>query len=227
MLTIIFDLDDTLYDERLYVESGLRAVAKFGKKEFGWNEGQSFRFMVEVLDREGRGAVFDSWLLSNDAWSKSLVRQCIREYRHHQPKLTLSPEVKALLSSLKKHPLYLVTDGHKIVQGNKVKALALEKYFKHIYITHRYGIAKAKPSTYCFEQIKRREKCSWKEMVYIGDNPAKDFVNLNKKSMPTVRVLTGVHKSVKAKKGYDAKYRITDLGQLPNVLKRISKGTSA
>ena len=56
-------------------------------------------------------------------------------------------------------------------------------------------------------------------MLYIGDNPAKDFVNLNKLGMHTVRVLTGVHKDVTAEEHYEAKQKITDICQLENYLK--------
>ena len=51
-------------------------------------------------------------------------------------------------------------------------------------------------------------------MVYVGDNPAKDFINLNKLGMPTVRVLTGVHASAAAQPGFDAKYTISKLTEL-------------
>ena len=92
--------------------------------------------------------------------------------------------------------------------GPEVQALEKEwaKYF---------GVKHAKPSTYCFEKIRQAEQCQWYEMVYIGDNPAKDFVNLNKLGMPTVRVLTGVHKNALAKPGFDAKFTIQNLNELP------------
>lgn len=222
-MILIFDLDDTLYDERSYVESGLSAVAAFGYAEFGWNRKQSFQQMLHTLDTQGRGAIFDSWLLAHGISSAALVKKCVAVYRHHTPKLKLDVEVRQLLVSLQQYPLYVVTDGHKVVQAKKAAELGLQKYFKHIYITHRYGVAHAKPSTYCFELIRKREGCSWKELVYVGDNPAKDFVNLNKHWVHTVRVLTGVHRNVVAKQGYEAKHRIKSLRQLPGLLQKFSK----
>ena len=220
-MILVFDLDETLYDERSYVESGLAAVAEFGYSEFGWNKKRSLEQMLHTLDRQGRGAVFNSWLFAHDASSSALVKKCVAVYRHHTPKLKLEAEVKQLLVSLQQYPLYIVTDGHKVVQAKKVAALGLQKYFKHIYITHRYGVAHAKPSTYCFELIKKREQCSWKELVYVGDNPAKDFVNLNKRGAQTVRVLTGVHRNVKAKPGFEAQHRIGNLRKLPGLLRAV------
>ena len=105
----------------------------------------------------------------------------------------------------KKYSLYLVTDGNKIVQKNKVEALGIKNIFKKIFITHRFGLKNAKPSLYCFEIIKKIEECTWSDMIYIGDNPHKDFVNLNKVGAETARILNGSFKKYKAKRGYDAK----------------------
>lgn len=222
-MVLIFDLDDTLYDERIYVESGFRAVAEFGRSSFGWDGEASFRFMLDVLDREGRGAVFDRWLEAHNSYSKKLVRACLRCYRGHTPRLWLNDEARTLLPQLKDHPLYLVTDGHKIVQQRKVEALGIAPLFRRIFITHRHGVRNAKPSTYCFERIRQLESCRWPDMTYIGDNPAKDFVNLNRQGAHTVRVLTGVHRSAQAAPGYEAQHRIAHLGCFLPLLSKLER----
>jgi putative hydrolase of the HAD superfamily len=220
-MVIVFDLDDTLYDERSYVESGFRAVATFGAARFGWDPERSLHFMTEVLDHEGRGAIFDRWLAKFGRNSRALVRECIRVYRHHAPRVRLYDEARELLPRLGQYPLYVVTDGHKVVQQKKVDALELGKYFRHIYITHRYGMQHVKPSTYCFERVQARERCDWKDMIYVGDNPAKDFVNLNPLSVHTVRVLTGAHRNVKALPAHDARYTIDALSQFKELLESL------
>ncbi len=222
-MVLIFDLDDTLYDERNYVESGLRAVASLGRVQFGWDSEESFRFMVDVLDREGRGAIFDRWLAAHDRHSKKLVQVCVRHYRHHTPRLLLNDHAKALLPKLTGHPLYLVTDGHKIVQQRKMEALGIAPLFRRTFITHHHGIKYAKPSTHCFERILEIERCQWPDIAYIGDNPAKDFVNLNRKGANTVRVLTGIHKAVKAAPGYEAQHRIPHLGYFLDLLPKLER----
>jgi putative hydrolase of the HAD superfamily len=131
--------------------------------------------------------------------------------------LALYPEAAALLPELA-GPLYLVTDGHKLVQQRKVEALGIERWFSKTYLTHRFGVRHAKPSIYCFERIRERERCGWSDMVYIGDNPAKDFVNLNQLGVQTVRVLTGAHKDVTAQAACDARHTIRDLSQLLSLL---------
>lgn len=218
-MVLIFDLDDTLYDEMTYVKSGFRAVASFGKASFGWNEINSYRFMNESLLEHGRGKVFDKWLRSHDNYSNSRVAQCIHVYRHHTPQIRLAKFALKILERYQaRHSLYLVTDGHKIVQHKKIVALRIDTIFKRYLITHRFGIQHAKPSLYCFEKIREMEKCDWSSMVYVGDNPLKDFVNLNAMGALTIRVKTGAHAEVKAQAGYDAQYTIQELTQLSSVL---------
>lgn len=216
---VIFDLDDTLYDERSYVESGLRAVSAFGYDRFGWDPDASLRFMIDILDRKGRGAIFDCWLRSQGKATRKLVEACVGVYRHHLPAIKLNDQAKQLLPRLFQQSLYVVTDGHKVAQQKKVEALGIERLFKKIFITHRYGIKNAKPSIYCFDRIREIERCEWEEVVYVGDNPEKDFVNLNICGARTIRVLTGAHKNKIAKAGFDAMHHIESLGDLTFLLK--------
>jgi putative hydrolase of the HAD superfamily len=216
----IFDLDDTLYPERTYVESGFFAVALMMEQRFGWPAKESYAHMLNTLATEGRGEVFNRLLSAKDALNYSRVRECIHTYRHHKPTIELNPITCNVLSNLNVRP-YLVTDGHKVVQQKKVEALGLEAKFKKIYITHRYAIKNAKPSTHCFELIKKREKCEWSDMFYVADNPAKDFVNLRPLGVHTIRVATGEYSKDIAQPGFDALYKINTLDELKNVLNEI------
>lgn len=220
-MVLIFDLDDTLYDEMNFVESGLRAVANFGETTFGWDPRQSFAFMRSHLIQHGRGTVFDEWLRAYGRYSSTWVNSCVKVYRHHHPNISLFPTAKKVLEQYHgRLPLFLVTDGHKIVQENKIEALNVGPYFNRTFITHRFGIEKAKPSLHCFEMIRRAESCQWSDMVYVGDNPSKDFVNLNKMGAMTVRVNTGSYSSVVASPEYDGRAKIHDLASLPLVLEQ-------
>ena len=222
---LIFDLDDTLYPERTFVESGFQAVAAYLQAQRGWPAEDSFAHMKNVLKREGRGAVFNSLLAHHGEIRHYAVVECVRIYRHHVPEIRLAESVRNLLARLAP-PLYLVTDGHKLVQQYKVQALGIEPLFAKVFITHRYGLRHAKPSIYCFDLIRAREGCDWSDMVYVGDNPAKDFINLTPMGVRTVRVLTGEHRLVKAKFGHEASQVIDKLDQLPdcipNLLWRLS-----
>lgn len=223
-MILIFDLDDTLYDEMTFVRSGFRAVAAHGQREWGWDAEESNTAMLDVLAREGRGAVFNRWLALHEAGVPARVKECVGVYRHHEPQIRLLDVSIELLQALKSdHKLYIVTDGHKVVQANKIAALDVERRVSKAYITHRYGIRHSKPSTHCFERIKKRESCSWSEMAYIGDNPAKDFVNLNPLGVHTIRVLTGSHRNVRARPGFDASHTIPSLEHFAALLEQLQQ----
>ena len=216
-MILIFDLDDTLYPEISYVHSGFRAVANAMNRLHGWDEAESFGHMAKALKEHGRGYIFDCLLASHGIFSRKSVHECVALYRHHQPEIKLAQESVDFLNSWPIRP-YLVTDGHKVVQANKIQALGLWHRFKRVLITHRHGLRHAKPSPYCFNVIRRLERCAWTDLVYVGDNPAKDFVSLNALGCKTIRVLTGEYKSVVAKPGYDGQFIIKSLGSLEMLL---------
>jgi putative hydrolase of the HAD superfamily len=148
------------------------------------------------------------------------VRECVALYRHHIPRISLAPEAQEFLRRWPGRP-YLVTDGHKVVQAKKVEALAIAPLLKRVYITHRYGVCHAKPSPYCFDLIRRAERCEWEDLVYVGDNPAKDFVSLNALGCTTVRVMTGEHAKSIAAPGFDGLHRINSLSKLSALLQTL------
>ena len=217
-MIIIFDLDDTLYDESTYVESSFRAVSTYLSNKYSLQEKTVFEDLVQVLNEKGRGHIFNEVLKKYNAYTKKEVKNCISVYRGNIPLIKLYDEAKNTLKLLSEYPKYIVSDGNKIVQSIKVSALGINKYFKKTLLTHRYGIKHAKPSTYCFNIIKKMEKCSWSQMAYFADDPNKDFVNLNPLGVKTIRVHTGRLKDQKAKKGYDANYHINSLSELHHVL---------
>ena len=209
MKILIFDLDDTLVDDHKYVESGLRAVANQVSIDF--SKIKVLKIFNQILKVNGRGKIFNIFFES--FLSKKNLNKYIKLYRSHYPNRFLKPEAKKLLINLKKkgYNLYLVTDGHKLSQNQKIKRLKLSEYFKKTYVTHNYGADKMKPSLFIFKKIKKDEKVEWSDIVYIGDNPKKDFVNLNSVGAITIRILTGPYKNLKVNKKFDAKFKIKSL----------------
>lgn len=221
-MILAFDMDDTLYPEITFVHSGVRAVASYLQCHHGLDTEASYGHMLQTLEAQGRGEVFDALLRHQGLYSRTLVQRCLSVYRTHVPDIALYPETRSVLQALRCYPHYLVTDGNKQVQARKVEALELEPLFRRVFITHRFGVAHAKPSTYCFSRILEAESAPWSELVYVGDNPAKDFVNLNKQGAHTVRVLTGGFASTKAKPGFDAQHVISGLKALPALIEQLA-----
>ena len=213
---LVFDLDDTLYPEITYVESGIAAVSIMLAKQFHFDPANTRNEILKILKKNGRGKIFDTFLQSKGLMKKSYIDQCITTFHHHTPSINISNQNERLLSGIQSN-CYLVTDGNKVVQRKKIKALGVDKFFKKFFITYQYGIKYSKPSLFCFNKIIEMERIGWHDLVYIGDNPAKDFVNLNNVGAQTVRILTGEHKNKVATKKFDAKLTINNLNELRDI----------
>lgn len=214
MMVLVFDLDDTLYSEIKFVKSGFKEVALWLNKNFDLDKNEVYNNLLQILDEKGRGEIFNDVLKKYDLFSKQLLKQCIQIYRLHKPDIKLCPEALSCLKRFYYFPKYVVTDGHKIVQENKVKALQLNLYVKHVYITYRHGIKNSKPSPYCFELIAKKEDQPFHNIIYIADNPVKDFIGIKSLGFGTVRILQGNYKDVKMDIEHEAQVNIASLNEL-------------
>ncbi len=214
-MILVFDLDDTLFDELSYVRSGFAVVADFIESEYGICSSDVFLLLERQLEK-GRSDIFDIVFSSLGIFSINLVRRCVGIYRTHQPKIELYNEAANCLQRFAGYSLYIVTDGNKVVQKNKLTALGLYnvKPIKQCYVTHQYGLIHAKPSPYCFSKIVKREKIDPNKIVYIGDNSSKDFVGIKPFGFRTVRVYTGQCSTVKNDEQYEAEFKINNLDEL-------------
>jgi len=212
-MVVVFDLDDTLYNEVTYVQSGFRSVADFLYKTYGISVKESYILMVAQL-KQGRGRIFDATLQHFGIFSKKAVLQCIHIYRSHTPDIRLYEDAIACLRRLDGLPVYIVTDGNKLVQKSKLVALGLYNKVNFCFITHRYGIKNSKPSPHCFLRICERENVNPQAVVYIGDNPHKDFVGIKALGFKTVRVMRGHFKDVLKPAEFEADCQIQSLDEL-------------
>jgi putative hydrolase of the HAD superfamily len=216
-MILIFDLDDTLYSEKLYAISGFKAVANYVSSTYGLPVSETLEDLKTSLDQGDRAQAFQRLIVSRNLPRES-IKKFISVYRMHQPDIQLYSAAEIVLSRYEDIHKYLVTDGNKIVQRNKINALNLDKVLKRSLITHSFGLSASKPSTYCFQKIKDLEKADWEDLVYVGDDPRKDFVNLKPLGVTTVRVLTGRHAETEVSEEFEAKFRILSLEGLERVL---------
>lgn len=218
---VIFDLDDTLYPELSYVHSGFKAVADFLSLHVKHKKEDIFQTLIHNLEAKGRGKVFDDTIANYIKPTKKLTKKCLQVYRSHQPSIALYPEAISLLDELNKKniPVYIVTDGNALVQEKKIKALGLKQFIKKALVTHRYGLSHAKPSSYCFEKITKIENTSPKNIVYIADNPHKDFIGIKPLGFQTIRLKQGMFKDTCKEQKFHAEFEITSLQELKQILK--------
>ena len=190
--TVVFDLDDTLYDEIDYCRSGFTAVARFlGKVAPVTCSDDVFACLWKHFIAGNRTRTFNVALDEMGVpGDEALIAQLVEVYRNHRPDLTLPEDSRRVLETLaRSHQLALLTDGFLPAQRLKVQALGIEACFRTIVYTEELGRSAWKPSTLGFERLVRMLQTAPDCMAYVGDNESKDFIAPNRLGMLTVQVL--------------------------------------
>ena len=184
---VVFDLDDTLFPEREYVRSGFNAVSGFIEDKYGIsNASEEFSELFEESAKD----VFDRYAaLHGDKIPAAGVAELVEAYRNHAPDLTLSDDVRNTLEALRKggYKLGIITDGRPEGQRAKINALGLSELVDEIIITDELGGKEfRKPDPRAFEIMADKLGVKLDEILYVGDNPQKDFV-IGKYGVTTVK----------------------------------------
>ena len=218
---LIFDLDDTLYYEKEYVYSGFKAVCEFLGNKYSKNIDLLYSRVVNILDEQGRGKIFD--LLCSENNFNEDIHNLVNIYRNCKPELNLYEDGINILNYAKANnfKLGLITDGCSKVQWNKIKALDLEKYMDKIIVTNDYGEGFNKPHERSYKDMIEFFKVKPEECVYVGDNPKKDFIGARKLNMKTIRIkhTNGDHINDIAEGGYEADFLIKNLQEIKKIVK--------
>jgi putative hydrolase of the HAD superfamily len=221
---ILFDLDDTLYDEKQFVKSGFAKVAEFIEEKFSINKIDFYKILIDIYNDGSRGDTFNLALEKlNVVYDEDTIRTMVKTYRKHIPKIKLDKGVRSLLIKLRGiYSLGIITDGYFEVQKNKVQVLKLEELFDSIIYTDQNGKEYWKPNVYGYKLALKIIKVLSEEAVYIGDNPHKDFIGAKKMGILTVRILQPgrEYSKVRLSKGYEADYEIRELCEIMNLLKK-------
>lgn len=162
---VIFDLDDTLYSEKEYVKSGYKVVSRYlggGYEEKLWS-----------FFEEGKPAIDE---LLKELGRENEKAEVLEAYRSHKPAIHLYPGVAEMIEELKAKGIKvgIITDGRPEGQRKKLEALGLD--VDDVIITDELGgVQFRKPCDIAFRILVTRWRLNPADVVYIGDNPTKDF----------------------------------------------------
>ncbi|AXI10314.1 HAD family hydrolase [Oceanobacillus zhaokaii] len=190
MDTIIFDVDDTLYDQalsfintckkvlkvsltdeeldRLYIANRKHSDALFDEKVAGKLTER------EMHIRRIKDACAEFGIVMNDEEAMEFQEAYVVE----QNKIVLFDEVEELLETLHKQgkQLAILTNGAEGHQSMKIRQLNLERWIpkENIFISGTVG--HAKPAIEVFQFIESRLGLNKETTVYVGDSFANDIV---------------------------------------------------
>ena len=174
---VLFDLDGTLYDRDLLVQTLIEEQFDVFRKELGNVDRPSFIRRIVDLDAHGFGdkmevyrLVEKEWLLSrelsdrlhSDFWSR-YVRHC-----------KVSEDTRITLEELRRHgrKLSVITNGKTNWQQQKLDSLGITPLFDTVLISEEEGLRK--PDRAIFERALERLSVHAGDAMFVGDNPEAD-----------------------------------------------------
>jgi putative hydrolase of the HAD superfamily len=167
---LVFDLDDTIFQEMDYLKS---AYAHISSKLAATVKEDLYDAMLKKY--HARENVFQ-WLLNEyqNNFPDLSLQWLLKEYRDHVPSIKLSETTAAFFDQLQKRKVLagLITDGRSVTQRNKLRALGLETFFSDIIISEEFGSEKPDERNYLFFEKKYPEM----DFYFFGDNTSKDFI---------------------------------------------------
>lgn len=185
----LVDLDDTLFAELDYVDSGYRAISsKIAAEVNASADDVLFRLRYEFR-KFGRVGAFDR-VLSHFNNTKMDVSTLVAAYRDHRPDIQFYPGARDALIKLRAlAPIAIVTDGTAAMQGRKIEALQLQSLVDTI--VYCWECQAPKPATLAYEIAAKQLGCEIKSAIVIGDDPLHDLAAAAFIGARSIRVRTG------------------------------------
>ena len=137
----------------------------------------------------------------------------------HSPRISLAVDAAKFLDYLDmmNAPYGIITDGPLAAQQAKIAALGLLGRAEIVICTDSYGRKFWKPHSRAFRNVQTHFGRTGKQLIYVGDNPKKDFKAPRELGWQTVRVrrIGGEHFCTEAaSKDYSSDFEINFLDEL-------------
>ena len=165
---VVFDIDDTLYNELDYIWSSYQKISKVLNLDIS----------AEML--AVRRQWKDVFQYVKDTYNTPMSADEIAQmYWDHTMTLELFPDAKRLLDWLKTNHIKtgIISDGRSLTQRNKMKMLGLNDYVANDDVVISEEIGNMKPCIDNYLYFEKRYPDT--RFVYIGDNTERDFLSPN------------------------------------------------
>jgi len=216
---VVFDLDDTLYPQLSYKTSGFKVVSDWAASQFKLDRHTILSVLNDILRQYSPSYpyMFDRMAESMELNSESIPKM-VRVFIEHKPHIQCYTGVIPMLSRLRsKYRLGILTDGRLSVQQKKIRALGLEKGMDEILYSNMMGLEK--PASELFQWFERKFESDGENLMYVGDNPKKDFYGGNIRGWCTVCVMTGENRDTGLQKLFKSQFIIPSIIDLEGFLR--------
>lgn len=188
---VIFDLDDTLISEKDYIKSGFKEISKNIEEIYKIDAEETFNELMKLSKVESKN-VFNRFFDNHKIeYTKEDIKEFLNIYRNHIPNIEFYEDAIQLIEKLKEKNIKVgvITDGYIVSQKAKLKAINAYEIFDYIIITEELGREFWKPHPKAFEIMKEKLNVKFNEMIYVGDNPEKDFFIGDIYPINTIRIV--------------------------------------
>lgn len=185
---VVFDLDDTLYPYRAFVESGFAAVAAVVARDHGVPPEVTRRVLRRARRDGHRGRELQRLCAVCFLPVESAVslRDVLVE---HRPRLRLPRASRQVLEALRAEwRIGILTNGRPDVQARKVAALGLAPLVDAVVFAAEYGDGTGKPKPDGFAAVLDRLQVPPGAAVFVGNDPAADIAGAAASGLRTIHV---------------------------------------
>jgi putative hydrolase of the HAD superfamily len=185
---VIFDLDDTLYPQQQFVQSGLMAVSAYLYNIYG------IKVYDELLKRYlggDRTTVFESVLKKSfKEVENSLLCKLVHVFYSHKPNISLYSDAQICMALLIAHKIKIgiITDGYAATQRRKVAALELDPLIDGVVYLDELLKAPCNPQEDAFHILTAQMGLDIDEVIFVADNPLTDFLVPRRSKIYCVRI---------------------------------------
>jgi putative hydrolase of the HAD superfamily len=185
---ILFDLDDTLYEERQFFRSGFSWVARMLEERGRGAHEQTLALLEQWHHGESREGVFQKLAARLD-FPEAWIPELVLAFRSHEPVISLAPDAADVLPRLRdRYRLGCITDGWAAVQRRKLAALGVTPLLDAVVVADDFGRDRWKPHPFPFQRCCELLAVDPADALFVGDNPFRDLPGALRAGLRTARI---------------------------------------
>jgi putative hydrolase of the HAD superfamily len=169
---VIFDLDNTLFDESKY----FNAVLNFFLSVVGRSD-IDIENLVDIGERFKKADYLGFLLKKMFLYNVNMQQKLFECYCNLNQQISLEQDVIYTLKKLKSLSLHLgiVTNGVVSAQKSKINCLSLDSFIDDITYAREFGVEFEKPHPRPFLDICNKLDCDPVNALFVGDHPLNDI----------------------------------------------------
>lgn len=173
--TIIFDLDNTLYDEIKYLSRAYFYIGnKISKLSNHFSAQDISNYLLEEFKANGRKNLYQKLITKFDGVNYSLsdFLDDLREVIIPENSIQIKEQCYSFITSnINNYKFFIATNGNKIQQENKIRSVNIpfKNRFNIVYCDD-FGNNKRKPNPFFINYISKSFEIKLNDMIFIGDS---------------------------------------------------------